>query len=153
MKKIRLIIVFAFILLILLMVIYATSKSKTFNVNINVTNNTSTDLDIDMSILLRRENTSTSEKLISMARLKKGNGNKQKAIVNTPDGDFGLVLKINEQDNSFYFISGTKLSYVNYDLEIEEASNGDLIVKGEVKSKRIFSTIGINEIKPIVVKK
>ena len=73
--------------------------------------------------------------------------------MNTPDGDFGLVLKINEQDNSFYFISGTKLSYVNYDLDIEEASNGELIVKGEVKSKRIFSTIGINEIKPIVVKK
>lgn len=151
MKKNKLIIFFPFIVLILLLVIYATFNSKKFNVNITVTNNTSSDRDIDMSILLCKENTSTSEKIISMATLKKGIGNKQKATVNIPEGDFGLILKIDEIDNSLYFVSGTRLSYVNYDIEIEVASNGDLIVKGEVKSKKIFSTIGTNEIKPIVL--
>lgn len=125
MKKNKLIIVFTFIVLILLLVIYATFKSKNFDVNINVTNNASSDLDIDMSILLRKENTSTSEKIISMATLKKGIGNKQKATVNAPEGDFGLILKIDEKDNSLYFISG----------------------------KKIFSAIGTNGIKPIVVKR
>jgi hypothetical protein len=152
MKKNKLVFVVTSIVLILLLLINATFKSKHFDVNINVTNNTSLDLDIEMSILLHKENTSTSEKILSMATIKKGTGNKQIATVNAPEGDFGLILKIEEKDNSLYFISGAKLSYVNYDLEFEEASNGDLIMKGEVKSKKIFSTIGTNEIKPIVVK-
>lgn len=153
MKKRKLIIIFVTIVaLIILMLVYVNFKGENFNININVTNNTRSDVNLNMSILLHKENTSTSEKTISLTTLKEGATDKKNATVNTPEGDFGLVLKINESENSLYFTSGTKLSYVNYDLEIEEASNGDIVLKGVVKSRKIFSTVGTNEIKPIIIK-
>ena len=153
MKKRRIItIVVTSIALILFLLMCVKLKSKNFNINVVVTNKTNADQDIFMSILLGKENNATNEKIMSLGTIKKGSSDNKKKTVNTPEGDFGLVLKINESDNSLYFTSSTKLSYINYDLEIAEASNGVIILKGEIKSKKVFSTIETKQIKPIVIK-
>lgn len=151
MKKKRTIIILTLIICIVLVSFYIFIKKESFSVNFHVINNTNKNQKINMKVLLVLENTSTSENIINFSMIESDYNNKKETTINTPKGDYGLVLNIDESTSSLYFPVGTLLSYVNYTVVINDSSDNNIILKGDITSKELLGTKTTQKIKPIII--
>lgn len=151
MKKKRTIIILTLIICIVLVSFYIFIKKESFSVNFHVINNTNKNQKINMKVLLVLENTSTSENIINFSMIESDYNNKKETTINTPKGDYGLVLNIDESTSSLYFPVGTLLSYVNYTVVINDSSDNNIILEGDITSKELLGTKTTQKIKPIII--
>jgi hypothetical protein len=139
------------ILICVAILIHIAVNNKNLEVNIKVSNNTNKNLNLDLSVFLGIEDTSSNNKIISLSAVKSGSMIEEKTTINTPEGDFGIVLNIDGTTDALYFSRGSMLTKISYTLEIIDSSEGNIILKGDVTYKGFLGIKSTKEIKPIII--
>lgn len=132
--------------------LYVLNTYKGFNTNVHVMNKTSKNINANIDISILYEDAATKNSIFSLENIDSKDIKTSNIYVNTPKEDFGFVLKIEDSTYSYYFIRGSKLSYINIDIEIVDTSDGNIMAKGVVTRKNLFGTRQSEEIKEITLK-
>jgi len=148
--KVGTIIIFIFIIISIVYIIFTIPKK--ISTNIQVINQTQKNICTDINISLGSENSSNIYSIFSLDNIDSKSVKSAKKVIDNFQGDFGIVVKVEDSTNSFYYTSGNKLSQINITLEIVDTSDDNIIIHGNVTSKNLIGLKKSELIKPITIK-
>lgn len=139
------------IIIIISMIYFIVNIPEKIDTNIQVINKTQKDIYADINISLGLENSSTISSIYSLKNIDSNSKKKSKKSIDHVQGDYAIIIKVNDSATSFYYPSGTKLSQVDIDLEIVDTVDGNIMVQGSLTRKNLIGIKTTEQIKPTTI--